>query len=811
MKKLYSFIVAIMVASLSFGQDMIITGAFDGPLTGGTPKLVEIYVVNDIADLSLYGLGSANNGGGSDGEELTFSGSATAGQFIYVGSEGSNPGSVNAYFGITADYLDSTANVNGDDALELFFNTAVIDTFGDINTDGTGQPWEYLDGWAYRNNGTGPDGTTFNLSSWSFSGPNATDGCTDNGSCASVFPIGTYTTAGSSCGVTFGTALVACDSSTIGDDNDNVTISIPYTGSDAGITSVTTTSGGTIAGDDPSTTADGTIILLGLSEGDAWDVVLNGGDCDGRDISGTVDSALCDPTPNTCFDLSTGGELFELVTVTTNSDMDVWTLNAGTYSMNGFCGGGCEELVDTWLIFGPLDMTGVTDLSLLFDAAENFGTTDLTVNYASSYSGCPDSTSWTLAQTITDAGAINVDLSAASGTTVFIGINYNDDGVDGYSDWDLSNVELAAFGACPTLGSRPTSDCATCDVSLGTENYVCNSMTAGADNDSVTIEIPYTGTDNTLVSVTTTSGGTVGGDNPALTADGTITITGLSEGSAWDITLNGGDCDGTTISGTVPSTLCDPVSCGSPGDIIITEIMQNPAAVSDADGEYFEVYNTTGSPIDMNGWIIKDEATVSETHTISGSVIVPANGYALFAINGDFATNGGLNEDYVYSNITLGNGTDGLIIECSSTTIDQVVWDNGATFPDPTGASMQLDMTAFNDTDNDVGTNWGIGVATYGDGDTGTPGSANDFSLSVTQFEQNSFSIYPNPSNLGFVNITSNNAQAITAVVYDILGKQVKNETISNNRLDVSNLVAGVYIIKLTQDGASTTKKLVIK
>jgi hypothetical protein len=176
---------------------MLITGAFDGPLTGGTPKLVEIYVVNDIADLSVYGFGSANNGGGTDGQEIAFAGSATAGDFIYVASEGSNPGSVNTYFGITADYLDSSANVNGDDALELFLNSNVIDTFGDIDTDGSGEPWEYLDGWAYRIDGTGPDGANFVQGNWSYSGANAVDGCTDNGSCSSTFPIGTYSTTAS--------------------------------------------------------------------------------------------------------------------------------------------------------------------------------------------------------------------------------------------------------------------------------------------------------------------------------------------------------------------------------------------------------------------------------------------------------------------------------------------------------------------------------------------------------------------------------------------------------------------------------------
>lgn len=43
------------------------------------------------------------------------------------------------------------------------------------------------------------------------------------------------------------------------------------------------------------------------------------------------------------------------------------------------------------------------------------------------------------------------------------------------------------------------------------------------------------------------------------------------------------------------------------GDIIITEIMANSAAVADADGEWFEIFNTTGTAIDLSGWTISDE------------------------------------------------------------------------------------------------------------------------------------------------------------------------------------------------------------
>ncbi|KAA3616100.1 MAG: T9SS C-terminal target domain-containing protein [Calditrichaeota bacterium] len=185
----------LILAPTAFAQtDLIITGTIDGPLTGGVPKAIEFYVVNNIADLSEYGFGSANNGGGTDGEEFTFpSEPATAGDFLYLASESTE---FQKFFGFVPNFTGSAANINGDDALELFKNGSVVDIFGDINTDGSGSAWEYLDGWSYRKNSSGPDGNTFVISNWTFSGPNSLDGESTNSSAANPFPLGSYTRAG---------------------------------------------------------------------------------------------------------------------------------------------------------------------------------------------------------------------------------------------------------------------------------------------------------------------------------------------------------------------------------------------------------------------------------------------------------------------------------------------------------------------------------------------------------------------------------------------------------------------------------------
>jgi hypothetical protein len=188
MKKILIVAACLAIASGVYAE-MKITGTVDGPLSGGLPKAIELYTDIPIADLSVYGVESANNGGGTNGPEYVLSGSATAGQFLYVASETNQ---FNVFFGFKPDFADSVANINGDDAIVLYKNGEIIDVFGDVNTDGTGQPWEYLDGWAYRNNGTGPDGFVWTIGNWSFSGPNALDGETSNATAATPFPIGTY-------------------------------------------------------------------------------------------------------------------------------------------------------------------------------------------------------------------------------------------------------------------------------------------------------------------------------------------------------------------------------------------------------------------------------------------------------------------------------------------------------------------------------------------------------------------------------------------------------------------------------------------
>lgn len=127
--------------------------------TSGTNggKAVHLRAKADIADLSVYALGVANNGGGTDSIEYRFPVmSVSAGDDILLAREDST---LSAYFASCASEFEhviqsEAMNQNGDDAIELYGDTTVIETYGDVNVDGTGEVWEYSGSWAYKENDT---------------------------------------------------------------------------------------------------------------------------------------------------------------------------------------------------------------------------------------------------------------------------------------------------------------------------------------------------------------------------------------------------------------------------------------------------------------------------------------------------------------------------------------------------------------------------------------------------------------------------------------------------------------------------------
>jgi Secretion system C-terminal sorting domain/Lamin Tail Domain len=460
------------------------------------------------------------------------------------------------------------------------------------------------------------------------------------------------------------------------------------------------------------------------------------------------------------------------------------------------------DLINPGQTFGAavpaITITAPADLAVLAS-----GTTSVDVAFTALNLGAGDQVDITVTK---NAGAPTITMNVLSSPFNIAGT------VDGDS-YEVT-AEIVNGGGVIDFETINFSISFPCDLLIGAITTTCDAITNSVD--TYTTTIGFTGGGTSTYTIDTGGVGTVDltGGNPSVDAAGTILVTGVDEGVDFVINFLGdvanSSCD---INRNINGPICFPAVCSNVGDIIITEIMQNPAAVADNMGEYFEVYNTTGAPIDMQGWDIVDLTNSGENFTIASSLIVPSMGYAVFGVNGVTGTNGGVTVDYVYDGTStfLGNGSDEISIQCSSTVIDEVLWDNGATFPDPSGASMELSTAFLNAASNDVGANWAPAVSALAGGDLGTPGATNDFALSTNDFTANDFKIYPNPTSTGFIDISSNNNAAMKVTVFDVLGKQVINQMVSNKRLDVSNLNTGVYIMRVTQDNASVTKKLVIK
>ena len=170
------------------------------------------------------------------------------------------------------------------------------------------------------------------------------------------------------------------------------------------------------------------------------------------------------------------------------------------------------------------------------------------------------------------------------------------------------------------------------------------------------------------------------------------------------------------------------------GDLVITEVMNNPAAVNDPDGEWFEVWNASGRTVAVNGLILS--STVDDDwHQVraESALLLEPGEYFIFGTNPEMATNGHLLVDYPYDHDDLGlsNESDGLVIEADGVTLDLIEWDDGATFPDPAGSTMSLDPVYMDATLNDTGDYWCSGKSVWADeyaiADRGTPSEDNPY------------------------------------------------------------------------------------
>jgi len=73
------------------------------------------------------------------------------------------------------------------------------------------------------------------------------------------------------------------------------------------------------------------------------------------------------------------------------------------------------------------------------------------------------------------------------------------------------------------------------------------------------------------------------------------------------------------------------------------------------------------------------------------------------------------------------------------------------------------------------------------------------------------FKLYPNPAYQEVVHITTKHNGLKDIVIYDVFGTIVLQDRITNTHLNISKLAPGVYVLQVTENRVSMTRKLVVK
>jgi len=163
----------ITVEEASAGiSNLSLQGILDFSLPSKYFRGFHLKATADIADLSIYSMETYSSGDRLTANNVyTLSGSASAGDdILFWFSNAEN--AANIYMNASNIFdvvVDESANnwngYNGDDPLTLSMNGTVVETYGELGVDGTGQAWEYTDTWAYKVDGA-----------WTHADVNCTDG-----------------------------------------------------------------------------------------------------------------------------------------------------------------------------------------------------------------------------------------------------------------------------------------------------------------------------------------------------------------------------------------------------------------------------------------------------------------------------------------------------------------------------------------------------------------------------------------------------------------------------------------------------------
>lgn len=244
----------------------------------------------------------------------------------------------------------------------------------------------------------------------------------------------------------------------------------------------------------------------------------------------------------------------------------------------------------------------------------------------------------------------------------------------------------------------------------------------------------------------------------------------------------------------------------------------NGNGIGDVCDEICEVAAATDLPLTI---------TTAANVTVTSEIVIPFD-FPITDVNVSLDITHTWNGDLIISlispdntTVVLANRRGGNGDNYTNTVFDQQAGTPIAAGAPPfTGSFIpDGDLSVLNGTQS-AGT-WILQVQDVASGDGGT---VNAFgleicglpALSVNEFDDSSFSIYPNPNNGTFtIKMNAPNSDKINVSVYDMRGREVyKNRFEANaqfeNSIDLGAVNAGVYLININDGLRTITKKIVV-
>ena len=166
----------------------------------------------------------------------------------------------------------------------------------------------------------------------------------------------------------------------------------------------------------------------------------------------------------------------------------------------------------------------------------------------------------------------------------------------------------------------------------------------------------------------------------------------------------------------------------APGELVLTELMIDAAAVSDEHGEWVELYNASDRSISLDGLVLGDDNV--DAWPLDGGVSVAAGDYAVLCADTASGANGGVSCDGSFHYNTWGEGfalaNAGDEVKLSlddGTVIDRMTYSDGQVSP---GVALGVDPDKVDAAANDAAGAWCLQDSPLSGGDQGTPGRVND-------------------------------------------------------------------------------------